>query len=142
MPQIPVASFDHLRRGTRCCGIGIICFLKTTKSLCKILSKEKLKSPAKFWDFFIGVDFLRFMHKLIDRIFDMCRLSYIIFKWMLLISCAMLALSLLILVYAGGFSIHTYTLYQIARELFNLPVAVLLLGSIASVCIEEATLKK
>ena len=61
---------------------------------------------------------------------------------MLFISCAMLSLSLLILVYAGEFSIHTYALYQLSRELFNLPVAVLLLGSIATVCIEDVTLRK
>lgn len=53
------------------------------------------------------------------------------FLWALRASCAVLAATLLLLVGAGDFSVHTYDLWRFAAELWRLPVGIMLLTSLA-----------
>ena len=79
--------------------------------------------------------------KFIQRLMDMSHPAYLIIKWGLIISCLMLAAALVILITAGESSAYTYSLYRIAKELYSFPAAILLVVSIASVCIEERFMK-
>jgi hypothetical protein len=56
-------------------------------------------------------------------------------------SCLMLAGSLALFISSGGLSVFTYDIYYCAQELLKMPFIVLLIGIIASVCVEDITVK-
>ena len=74
--------------------------------------------------------------KLIDRIRSMCDLSYKILKYTLIISCFMLAASAAILIFG-----NTYSSFYLAKELYTLPAALMLVGIIISACAEDMSSK-
>lgn len=71
----------------------------------------------------------------------MCELSYRILKYSVIFSCVLLAGSLILYISSGGLSVSTYDMYYCADEMLRLPFVVLLIGTIASVCIEDMTVK-
>jgi hypothetical protein len=84
---------------------------------------------------------LSVFRNIFKRALNMCDLSYSIMKYALLFSCLMLAGSLSLFLFAGGFSVFTYGTYYCAEELLRLPFIVLLIGIIASVCVEDLTVQ-
>ncbi|MGM9521269.1 MAG: hypothetical protein ACI3VB_02175 [Oscillospiraceae bacterium] len=60
-----------------------------------------------------------------------------IYKISLILSCIMLAASLLILVYAGELTAHTYRLHYLGAELYRTPQAILLAASIGALIIDD-----
>jgi hypothetical protein len=44
-------------------------------------------------------------------------------------------------VYAGGFSADTYELYYLAKEMYTIPQAILIIAGIGSLLIEDAARK-
>ncbi len=58
-----------------------------------------------------------------------------------MLSCLLLAGSLALYVSSGGLSVFTYDTYYCAEELLKMPFVVLLIGIIASVCVEDMTVK-
>lgn len=77
------------------------------------------------------------LKKFIRRLMGMSRPAYLIIKWGLIVSCLMLSASLVILITADGSGAEIYRLHKIAKELYSFPAAILLVVSIASVCIED-----
>lgn len=75
--------------------------------------------------------------RILSRALHMCDMAYIVFKYSVVLSCLMLAGSLLTLIAAGAPVIQDFNLYNTAMELLRLPSGVLLIGIIASVCIED-----
>jgi len=67
----------------------------------------------------------------------MCRTSYLILKLSVILSCLMLAGSLILYIFSGGLSASTYKIYYTAEEMLRMPFIVLLIGVIASGCIED-----
>ena len=81
------------------------------------------------------------MRKLIHRMSKMCDESYFIIKSSIILTLILLACCLLTLLFAGGFSDDTYELHRLAKELFTLPQAILIIAAIASVVIEDYATK-
>lgn len=67
----------------------------------------------------------------------MCKTSYIVLKLSVILSCVMLAGSLILYIFSGGLSAFTYKIYYTAEEMLKMPFVVLLIGVIASGCIED-----
>ena len=80
---------------------------------------------------------MKVFKRIISRALHMCDTAYIVFKYSVVLSCALLAGSLLTLIAAGAPVIQDFNLYNTAVELLRLPSGVLLIGIIASVCIED-----
>lgn len=72
----------------------------------------------------------------------MTNTTYMLLKVSLLLSCVLLILSLLLLLWGGGLSLESYTAYLYAKELSSMPAAILLVAVIASACVEEITMEK
>lgn len=67
----------------------------------------------------------------------MCNISYLILKYSVILSCVFLAGSLILYIFSGGLSASTYEIYYTAEEMLRMPFIVLLIGVIASGCIED-----
>ena len=80
--------------------------------------------------------------RVFQRMSQMTDLAYYILIAGLLISCACLGASLLILILGGGLSIAGYWDYLMAKELLTLPLSVLLIAIIGSACLEDLQLGK
>ena len=80
---------------------------------------------------------MKTLRRIVDRALRMCNMAYIVFLCALVLSCLLLCASLLTLIAAGAPHIEDFHLYNTALELLRLPSAVLLIGIIASVCIED-----
>lgn len=74
------------------------------------------------------------LSKWIDQ---MSYFSYIALKAGLMISCFLLGLSLILLVFGGGLTIDNYSNYLLAKELGLMPISVLLISIIGSACLED-----
>lgn len=73
----------------------------------------------------------------ISRMLSMCPEAWYIFIRSLQLSCVLLILSAVLLIgYETGLSGGRY-LYELAGGLYELPQALLLIGAISSVCIED-----
>ena len=77
------------------------------------------------------------LKKMIDRVGSMCDAAYFILKLSLVMSCPLMAGAAAAYAVSGGLTVTTYISYHIARELFSLPAAILFVGTISSVCIED-----
>lgn len=75
------------------------------------------------------------------RMLDMCEPAYEIFLKALILSCVLLFCSIMIFIYIGGVTANTYYLYLLAKELSQIPAALMFIAGIGSVCIEEQYLK-
>lgn len=74
---------------------------------------------------------------------NMCPASNLILRICLVVSCLLLTGSLLIFVYINSeLTPHTYKLYLLAREMLSLPCAILLIGTIGSVCAQDLYTRK
>ena len=67
----------------------------------------------------------------------MSRPAYLTIKICLLLSNALLAAALVVRVYAGPYSEATYELHHLARELYTMPQAILLISGIGSLVMED-----
>lgn len=77
------------------------------------------------------------LRKILTRASKMCSLSYYILKFSVLFSCLLLTGSLILYIFSGGLSVITYSTYYTAEEMLRMPFVVLLIGVIASACIED-----
>lgn len=77
------------------------------------------------------------MKKLLRRMLGMCEPSYILFKYSLILTAAMLFGAFVVLLQAGELNSRSYELHHLARFLYETPAAILLVASIASVVIED-----
>jgi hypothetical protein len=82
------------------------------------------------------------LKKIWHRARRMCRAAYITMKVAVILSCLSFAAALVFCIISGGLTVETYNYYYTARELANLPFGILLLGIIASVCIEDFSERK
>jgi hypothetical protein len=67
----------------------------------------------------------------------MCDAAYLVMKTSVILSILSLAAAAFYWLLSEGLTVDTYYYYHMARELTNLPFALLLLGVILSVCFEE-----
>lgn len=81
------------------------------------------------------------LKKMMKRINGMSRPAYLAIKVCLMISNLYLVGALMILVYAGSYSGDTYELHLLAKELFNIPQAILIIAGIGSLLLEDAAKK-
>jgi len=79
--------------------------------------------------------------KLLDLIENISNTSYILLKTGLMVSCFLLALSLILLLFGDGLTIEGYSSYLLAKELFSMPVSILLITVIGFVCLEDLAAK-
>ncbi len=77
------------------------------------------------------------MRKLYSRMSAMCEEAYFLVRCSVILTAALFACAVLIIVVAGRFSTDTYRLYLLAEELYRLPQAILLIAAIGSVILEE-----
>jgi len=77
------------------------------------------------------------LKKIFSRAACMSDAAWYIWRGALMISCALLVGSAILLISAGPFSPATYDLYRYAREMQRLPVGILLIGVLGSVIIED-----
>lgn len=77
------------------------------------------------------------LRAIIVRMLNMCPLAWYIFKRSLQLSVFLLLCALALLVEWGGSILERYDLYMTAAALTETTQAVLLIGVIASVCIED-----
>ncbi|NMA37968.1 MAG: hypothetical protein GX942_06635 [Papillibacter sp.] len=77
------------------------------------------------------------LKKIINRARKMCTAAYIVMKISVIMSCLSFTAALILCLVSGGLTVDSYSLYYMARELANLPFVILLLGIIASVCLED-----
>lgn len=75
--------------------------------------------------------------KILFRVSKMKPVSSRILRLGYWISCAMLVAALLLLLYAGELSLHTYKLYKTAETLFRLPALFLLFAVFGSAIAED-----
>lgn len=75
--------------------------------------------------------------KIVDQMLGMCDLAYKVFRSGLIISCGMLLCAVALLIYIDGYNGDTYDLLYYVSELSSLPAGIMLIGTIASVCIED-----
>ena len=69
---------------------------------------------------------------------NMCPVSRLILRICLVISCLLLAGALLVFVYINyELTPQTYKLYLLAQEMLTMPSAILLVGTIGSVCAQD-----
>ncbi len=85
---------------------------------------------------------MRRVKSAIKRAGAMSRPAMVIMEICVVVSALCAAAALMMLVYAGGFSRYTYVLYSAAAEICAMPPALLLIGTIASACIEDAVTRK
>lgn len=78
--------------------------------------------------------------KVLRRMLEMCELSWLLLMRGLQLSCALLFAAFLLLLGAGEPSAANCGTYAMARELFRLPQAVLLVAMLAGAIIEEGSL--
>jgi hypothetical protein len=81
------------------------------------------------------------MKKIIKRLAIMGEPAYSILKGCLLISCALLLGAAVLHLLGDGFSATTYPIYYCAKEMAQLPAAILLIATIGSVIVEDVSLK-
>ena len=81
------------------------------------------------------------MKKIISRMLRMHPAAWFIFINSLRISCALLAVSVILFVICGGDYVLHYDTYYAALTLSETPPALLLLSTIASVSVEEYYMK-
>ena len=77
------------------------------------------------------------MKKLLSRMSEMCEEAYFLIRCSVILTAALLACSLIVIVAAGKFSTDTYKLYLLAEELYRLPQGILLIAAVGSVIFEE-----
>ncbi len=77
------------------------------------------------------------LKKIALRALDMCDAAYIVMKLSVILSCISLSAALACWLSCKGPTVESYYAYCMARELTNLPFALLLLGVILSVCLED-----
>ena len=82
------------------------------------------------------------LKKIWHRARKMCKPAYITLKVSVILSCLSFAAALVFTIISGGLTVETYNFYYIARELANLPFGILLIGIIASVCLEDIMERK
>lgn len=80
---------------------------------------------------------LKTLRKIFGRVQEMSGLAYLILMVGLLVSCACLGAALLLLLTSGQFSVGSYHSYQMVKELFSLPVSIMLIAIIGSACLED-----
>ena len=88
-----------------------------------------------------GMPVIGTLKNLISRMLVMCEPAYMLLRGAMLLSCALLFCSLMILISIGQPTYHTYELYLCAKEMSTAPAALLLLASIGTVCIEEHSVR-
>ena len=77
------------------------------------------------------------MKKLIRRMLGMCESAYIVFKYSLILSAAMLFCAVILLMLAQGTTALGMDLHSAAAFFYETPAAILLIAAIASVIIED-----
>lgn len=85
---------------------------------------------------------IKTLRKIFERIQEISGPAYFILMTGLLVSCACLGASLLLVLSSGQFSLSSYHNYLMARELFSLPVSIMLIAVIGSACLEDLATKK
>ncbi len=75
--------------------------------------------------------------RLINRMLDMCELSWEILMKSLMLSCILLFCAWMLLVDAGSLTAANYGTYLLAEEMTRLPQAILLFGVLASGIVED-----
>lgn len=75
--------------------------------------------------------------RILDRASKMCDLSYYILRFSIIFSCVLLLGALVLYIFSGGLSVLSYETYYTAEEMLRMPFIVLLIGNIASACIED-----
>ena len=79
--------------------------------------------------------------KLLNLIENVNSVSYILLKTGLMVSCFLLSLSLILILAGDGLTLESYSLYWLAKELFSLPVSVLMITVIGFACLEDLAAK-
>ena len=77
------------------------------------------------------------LRKILIRAGNMCEHAYLVQALTAVAALALLLFSLIVTLISGGLTADTYSLYRLSQELFRMPAGILLIGIIASVCIEE-----
>lgn len=78
---------------------------------------------------------------LVNIIENMSNISYILLKTGLMISCFLLSLSFILFLTGNGLTLEGYPSYMLAKELFSMPVSVLLITVIGFACLEDLAAK-
>ena len=77
------------------------------------------------------------LRKILRRAAKMCPLAWLVQKGSALIACAQLGAALWLLCTAGDFSVDTYRSFRLVDALLENSSAVLLIGVLGAVCIED-----
>lgn len=80
--------------------------------------------------------------KIIRRIGEMCDAAYRILKISLMLSGFLMAAAIGAYAASGGLTVYTYSAYSLAKELMSLPAAILLVGILLSVCVEDFVVRR
>ena len=75
--------------------------------------------------------------KILRRAAKMCTPAYHLMRLCLLLSCGFLAAAAGLLATVDAVTTDTYACYRMAMKLVEMPSAILLIGVIGSVCIED-----
>lgn len=78
--------------------------------------------------------------RVLRRMLAMCELSWEILTKALALSCVLLFCAFMLLLDAGTYSTETHDTYRLVSELTAAPCWILLIASVAGVCIEERQL--
>lgn len=75
--------------------------------------------------------------KILARAGKMCDPAYRVLQLTAHVSLILLLVSLFLRLQAPELTADTYPIYRLSQELFRMPAGILLIGVIASVCIED-----
>lgn len=77
------------------------------------------------------------LRKIIARAGEMCRPAYAVFMLSIVLSIMCSFAALVMLISAGDVTIHNYWLISAAGRVMETPPALLIVGAVGSVCIED-----